>query len=88
MKQVLQQFCFDGEPVACELFGNGHINRTYRVICENGKEYILQRVSQVAFHHPERRRHGAYRPQAGAAPADAASDRNEGRKKVLHRAGR
>ena len=53
MKQVLQQFCFDGEPVACELFGNGHINRTYRVICENGKEYILQRVSQVAFHHPE-----------------------------------
>ena len=53
MKQVLQQFCFDGEPVACELFGNGHINRTYRVVCENGNEYILQRVSQVAFHHPE-----------------------------------
>ena len=53
MKEVLQQFCFDGEPVACELFGNGHINRTYRVVCENGKEYILQRVSRVAFRHPE-----------------------------------
>ena len=34
MEQVLQQFCLDGTPISCEPLGNGHINRTFRVACE------------------------------------------------------
>ena len=43
MEQVLQQFCLDGTPVSCEPFGNGHINRTFRVTCSSGRVYTLQR---------------------------------------------
>ena len=53
MEQVLQQFCLDGTPVSCEPLGNGHINRTFRVMCSSGKAYTLQRINRVAFHHPE-----------------------------------
>lgn len=53
MEQVLQQFCLDGTPVSCKPFGNGHINRTFRVDCDNGKVYTLQRINRVAFHHPQ-----------------------------------
>ncbi len=53
MEQVLQQFCLDGTPVSCEPFGNGHINRTFHVVCDNKKEYTLQRINRVAFQHPE-----------------------------------
>lgn len=35
MEQVLQQFCLDGTPISCEPLGNGHINRTFRVVCDN-----------------------------------------------------
>ena len=53
MEQVLQQFCLDGMPVSCEPFGNGHINRTFRVTCSSGRVYTLQRINRVAFRHPE-----------------------------------
>lgn len=53
MKQVLQHFRFSGTPVSCQPFGNGHINRTFRVVCDNGREYTLQRINRVAFRHPE-----------------------------------
>ena len=53
MEQVLQQFCLDGTPVSCEPLGNGHINRTFRVTCSGGRVYTLQRISRVAFQHPE-----------------------------------
>ncbi len=53
MEQIIRQFRFRGTPIECEPFGNGHINRTYRVVCDSGEEYILQRINQVAFHHPE-----------------------------------
>ena len=53
MEQVLQQFCLDGTPVSCEPFGNGHINRTFRVTCSSGRVYTLQRINRVAFRHPE-----------------------------------
>ena len=47
MEQVLQQFCLDGTPVSCEPFGNGHINRTFRVTCSSGRVYTLQRTTHV-----------------------------------------
>ena len=53
MEQVLQQFCFEGTPVSCTPYGNGHINRTYLIVCDSGAEYILQKINRVAFHHPE-----------------------------------
>ena len=53
MEQVLQQFCLDGTPIFCEPLGNGHINRTFRVVCDNRKAYTLQRINRVAFRHPE-----------------------------------
>ena len=49
MEQVLQQFCLDGTPVSCEPLGNGHINRTFRVMCSSGKAYTLQRINRVAL---------------------------------------
>ena len=53
MEQVLQQFCLDGTPISCEPLGNGHINRTFRVVCDNRTAYTLQRINRVAFRHPE-----------------------------------
>lgn len=53
MNEILRHFRIQGEPVAVEPLGTGHINRTYHVTCDSGKEYTLQRVSRVAFHHPE-----------------------------------
>ncbi len=52
MQQVLRQFQFAGSVERCEPFGNGHINRTYRVVCSSGREYILQRINRVAFQKP------------------------------------
>ena len=53
MQNVLAQFCFASHVVGCEPFGNGHINRTYRVTCDGGWRYIVQCISRVAFHEPE-----------------------------------
>ncbi len=40
----------DGTP---KPFGGGHINDTYFYRWTDGSEYILQRISSAAFHHPE-----------------------------------
>ena len=53
MKEILCQFQIEGEPVSMQPFGTGHVNRTYHVVCDSGKEYTLQRISRVAFHNPE-----------------------------------
>ncbi len=53
MEEIVRQFQIQGAPVALEPFGTGHINRTYHVTCDSGREYTLQRISRVAFHHPE-----------------------------------
>ena len=51
MEQVLRQFLLDGRPISCERYGEGHINRTYLVITDRPRRYILQRVSRAAFHN-------------------------------------
>lgn len=50
MEQVLSQFLLEGAPLSCERYGNGHINRTYLVVTDRPRRYILQRVSRAAFH--------------------------------------
>lgn len=53
MEKVLQHFRFDGNPIECKPFGSGHINRTFRVVCDSGKRYTLQRINTNAFRKPE-----------------------------------
>ena len=51
MEQVLRQFTLEGRPLSCERYGEGHINRTYLVVTDRPRRYILQRVSRAAFHN-------------------------------------
>ncbi len=50
--EILSQFCLEGKAADCQRYGNGHINDTYKVDCENGVEYILQRLNGHVFPHP------------------------------------
>ncbi len=51
MEKVLEKFRLEGVPISCERYGEGHINRTYLVVTDAGRRYILQRVSRAAFHN-------------------------------------
>ncbi len=42
-------FRFIGTPVFCERYGNGHINVTYLVKTDAGKDYILQKINHRVF---------------------------------------
>ncbi len=50
MNEILSRFVLSGKPVSCELYGRGHINRTYLVTTDSGAAYILQRVNRTVFH--------------------------------------
>ena len=50
MEICLQHFALPGEPLSCEQYGEGHINRTYLVETDAQRRYILQQLSQEAFH--------------------------------------
>ncbi|MBO5564588.1 MAG: aminoglycoside phosphotransferase family protein [Lachnospiraceae bacterium] len=50
MENAVFRFQLDGNPVSCEPYGHGHINRTYLVESDQGKRYILQQLSRRAFH--------------------------------------
>lgn len=49
MEKSAFQFQTAGRPVACERYGFGHINQTYRVATDQGRRYILQKISRTAF---------------------------------------
>ena len=51
MEKVLSRFQFEGQPLSCERFGEGHINRTYLVVTDSRRRYILQCISRAAFHN-------------------------------------
>jgi len=50
---VAKNFTITGVPVLIEEYGNGHINVTYRLVCDNGHEYILQKINTNTFKNPE-----------------------------------
>ena len=50
MEAAVFAFALEGAPVSCERYGMGHINRTYLVVTQTGRRYILQRLSREAFH--------------------------------------
>ena len=41
---ILSNFWLDSNPVSCEIFGCGHVNKTYLVITETGHRYTLQKI--------------------------------------------
>ena len=49
---VLARFALESEPAKWEAFGSGHINHTWRVSCEDGRRYILQRISDTLTDQP------------------------------------
>lgn len=55
IEEAAGSFLFQGEPVSCRRYGNGHINDTYLLTCKNGAEetkYILQRMNTHVFQDP------------------------------------
>ena len=49
---LARNFRIEGNPVTCELYGNGHINTTYKVDCDTGHEYIIQKLNTNTFKDP------------------------------------
>ena len=52
MNQAAYAFLMDGNPVACQDFGHGHINSTVRITTDTGAEYVLQKINTYVFHEP------------------------------------
>ena len=45
-------FQLDGTPISCKPFGHGHINSTFKICTDAGKEYVLQRINKYVFKNP------------------------------------
>ena len=59
-QSIVTKFCMDGTFSACERYGEGHINDTFKVtMTEDGKEthYILQRINNRLFPDVEKLMH-------------------------------
>lgn len=54
LQPAAHAFLMDGQMVRCEEFGHGHINTTYKITTDAGREYVLQRINQYVFHDPVR----------------------------------
>ena len=53
VEPAIRHFRITGTPVSCAEFGSGHINLTYKVTCDDGSAYILQRINQYVFTDPK-----------------------------------
>ena len=54
--QILEHFELPGTVKSAEPYGNGHINDTYRVVCDQDgriNRFVLQKINRNVFHHPE-----------------------------------
>lgn len=52
---VISQFSLCSAPKSCEPYGNGHINSTFLLVCDdngNDRRYILQSVNKNVFKKP------------------------------------
>ena len=54
MREALSAFDLGSPALSALPHGQGHINDTFRVTTQSGKEFILQRISAAAFHRPDR----------------------------------
>ena len=55
--EAIAAFSIEGEPLSCELYGNGHINDTHLLVTRlpdgGERRYILQRINHTVFPHPD-----------------------------------
>ena len=52
--RAVRAFALPEGAIRIETHGNGHINRTYKILVEGVKgSYILQWINQYVFHHPD-----------------------------------
>ena len=49
MEKVLSNFKIYSKIISCSPYGEGHINDTYLVECENNEKYIMQRINHNVF---------------------------------------
>ena len=49
MEHILARFQWEGTPLRCQRYGNGHINETYLVETDAPHAYILQKVNSRVF---------------------------------------
>ncbi len=49
---IAAQFAIDSPVKQCRPFGSGHINETYLIHSDAGKQYILQKINQYVFRNP------------------------------------
>jgi hypothetical protein len=47
--QIISKFNITGNVVSIKPFGSGHINDTYRVATDSGRDYLLQRINHFVF---------------------------------------
>lgn len=55
LKATAANFCLEGVPKEITSYGNGHINDTFLLVCDDGgaeKKYILQRMNRSIFKDP------------------------------------
>lgn len=50
--KIANAFVLDSAPVSCDIWGEGHINDTYRIRCESATTYVLQRINSKVFPNP------------------------------------
>lgn len=49
MYDIIKKFVIDGNPISCDAYGSGHINRTYDVKTDTAHRYILQKINTSIF---------------------------------------
>lgn len=47
--EIIKTFDIKAKPIAYSPLGNGHINQTYLVECDDGTKYVLQKTNHVVF---------------------------------------
>ncbi len=52
MESLLSSFRLVGAPLSCEPYGHGHINRTFLVVTDAPRRYILQQINTRVFSDP------------------------------------
>lgn len=56
IKDIVKKFEINGEPIKIEPYGNGHINTTFLIECDNNGmicRYILQKINTTVFTNVE-----------------------------------
>ena len=52
IQKAVYAFRLNGQPASCVDFGHGHINSTFKVTTDTGREYVLQKINKYVFKDP------------------------------------